>query len=192
VIRAHKLSKRFGDKRVLEGLELEVPNGGFVLVTGPNGSGKTTLLRLCAGLAAPTGGKLEVDAPRGSIGFLAHEPLVYRELTALENLDLYGRLYRIRERRERCGAMLERFGLWRSRNERAGTFSRGMLQRLAICRTFLHDPDLLLLDEPFDGLDTEGAKMLYLKLAEHGYTALVATHDPGSLAIRATARLALA
>jgi heme exporter protein A len=192
VIRAHKLSKRFGDKRVLEGLELEVPNGGFVLVTGPNGSGKTTLLRLCAGLAAPTAGELEVDAPRGSIGFLAHEPLVYRELTALENLDLYGRLYRIPERRERCGAMLERFGLWRSRNERVGTFSRGMLQRLAICRTFLHDPDLLLLDEPFDGLDTEGAKMLYLKLAEYGSTALVATHDPKSLAVRATARLALA
>jgi ABC-type multidrug transport system ATPase subunit len=192
VIQARELSKRFGDKRVLEGLELDVPKGGFVLVTGPNGSGKTTLLRLCAGLAAPTAGELEVDAPRGSIGFLAHEPLVYRELTALENLDLYGRLYRIPERRERCGAMLERFGLWRSRNERAGTFSRGMLQRLAICRTFLHDPDLLLLDEPFDGLDTEGAKMLSLLLAEHGSTALVATHDPRSLAIRATARLALA
>jgi len=192
VIRARKLSKRFGDKRVLDGLELEVPKGGFVLVTGPNGSGKTTLLRLCAGLAAPTSGELDVDAPRGAIGFLAHEPLVYRELTALENLDLYGRLYRIRERRERCGAMLERFGLWRSRNERAGTFSRGMLQRLAICRAFLHDPDLLLLDEPFDGLDAEGAKMLYLKLAERGSTVLVATHDPGSLASRATARFALA
>jgi len=192
VIRARKLSKRFGDKRVLEGLELDVPKGGFVLVTGPNGSGKTTLLRLCAGLAAPTAGELEIDAPRGAIGFLAHEPLVYRELTALENLDLYGRLYRIPERRERCGAMLERFGLWRSRDERAGTFSRGMLQRLAICRAFLHDPDLLLLDEPFDGLDTEGANMLYGKLAEHGCTALVATHDPKSLAIQATARVALA
>jgi ABC-type multidrug transport system ATPase subunit len=192
VIRARKLSKRFGDKRVLEGFELDVPKGGFVLVTGPNGSGKTTLLRLCAGLAAPTAGELEIDAPRGAIGFLAHEPLVYRELTALENLDLYGRLYRIPERRERCGAMLERFGLWRSRDERAGTFSRGMLQRLAICRAFLHDPDLLLLDEPFDGLDTEGAKMLNGKLAEHGCTALVATHDPKSLAIQATARVALA
>ena len=192
MIRAQKLSKRFGDKRVLDGLELEVPRGGFVLVTGPNGSGKTTLLRLCAGLAAPTSGELDVDAPRGAIGFLAHEPLVYRELTALENLDLYGRLYRIRERRERCGARLERFGLWRSRHERAGTLSRGMLQRLAICRTFLHDPDLLLLDEPFDGLDAEGAKMLSLKLAERGSTALVATHDPGSLASRATARFVLA
>ena len=192
MIRARELSKRFGDKRVLDGLELEVPHGGFVLVTGPNGSGKTTLLRLCAGLAAPTSGELDVEVPRGAIGFLAHEPLVYRELTALENLDLYGRLYRIPERRERCGAMLERWGLWRSRNDRAGTFSRGMLQRLALCRAFLHEPDLLLLDEPFDGLDAEGAKMLYLKLAEHGSTALVATHDPSSLATRATARIALA
>jgi ABC-type multidrug transport system ATPase subunit len=192
VIRARKLSKRFGNKRVLEGLELEVPQGGFVLVTGPNGSGKTTLLRLCAGLAAPTSGELDVDVERGRIGFLAHEPLVYRELTALENLDLYGRLYRIPERRERCGAMLERFGLWTARNERAGTFSRGMLQRLALCRTFLHEPDLLLLDEPFDGLDTDGVKRLYVKLAERGVTALVATHDPKALAERATARLALA
>jgi heme exporter protein A len=193
VIRARKLSKRFGDKRVLEGLDLEVPRGGFVLVTGPNGSGKTTLLRLCAGLSAPTGGELEVDVPRGAIGFLAHEPLVYRELTALENLDLYGRLYRLPERRERAGAMLERFGLWRVRNERAGTFSRGMLQRLALCRTFLHDPDLLLLDEPFDGLDVEGADLLQAELAERtGVTALVATHDPEALTGRATARLALA
>ena len=191
MIRARKLSKRFGEKRVLEALDLEVPRGGFVVVTGPNGSGKTTLLRLCAGLAAPTDGELEVDAPRGCVGFLAHEPLVYRELTALENLDLYGRLYRIAERRERCGAMLERFGLWGARNERTGTFSRGMLQRLALCRTFLHEPDLVLLDEPFDGLDADGEKRLHLKLAEHGSTVLVATHDPKSLAGRATARLAL-
>ena len=193
MIRAQSLSKRFGDKRVLHGLDLDVPRGGFMLVTGPNGSGKTTLLRLCAGLAAPTGGEIDVDAPREAIGFLGHEPLLYRELTALENLDLYGRLYRLPERRERSGAMLERFGLWRARNERAGTFSRGMLQRLALCRTFLHDPDLLLLDEPFDGLDAEGAELLQQELAERaGCTALVATHDPESLAERATGRLALA
>jgi heme exporter protein A len=193
VIRARELSKRFGDKRVLDGLDLDVPRGGFVLVTGRNGSGKTTLLRLCAGLAAPTGGEIAVDAPRGSIGFLGHEPLLYRELTALENLDLYGRLYRLPERRERSGAMLERFGLWRARNEQAGTFSRGMLQRLALCRTFLHDPDLLLLDEPFDGLDAEGADLLHQELVGRaGCTALVATHDPDALAQRATSRLSLA
>jgi len=193
VIRARKLAKRFGDKRVLEGLDLDVPRGAFVVVTGPNGSGKTTLLRLCAGLYAPTGGELEVDAPRGTIGFLGHEPLVYRELTAIENLDLYGRLYRLTERRERAGAMLERFGLWRVRNQRVATFSRGMTQRLALCRTFLHDPDLLLLDEPFEGLDDEGVELLHTELAERtAATALVATHDPDAFAMRATARLALA
>ena len=193
MIKARNLSKRFGDKRVLDGLDLDVPRGGFLLVTGPNGSGKTTLLRLCARLAAPTAGELDVDATRGQVGFLTHDPLVYRELTALENLDLYGRLYRLPERRERCGAMLERFGLWRVRNDRAGTFSRGMLQRLALCRTFLHDPDLLLLDEPFDGLDADGAQLLHQELVDRsGCTALVATHDPEPLAARATARLALA
>ena len=193
MISARGLSKRYGTKRVLDRLDLDVPRGGFTVVTGPNGSGKTTLLRLVAGLAAPSGGSLEVAADRAQIGYLAHEPLVYRELTALENLDLYGRLYRLPERRERAGAMLERFGLWRVRNERVGTFSRGMLQRLALCRTFLHDPDLLLLDEPFDGLDVEGADLLQAELAERtGVTALVATHDPEALASRATARLAIA
>mgnify|MGYP006315816939 CR=1 FL=1 len=194
MIRARKLSKRFGDKRVLDRLDLEVPSGGFVLVTGPNGSGKTTLLRLCAGLYAPTDGELEVDATRGSIGFLAHEPLVYRELTALENLDLYGRLYRVPERRERCGAMLERFGLWDARNERVAAYSRGMTQRLALCRTFLHDPELLVLDEPYAGLDDEGAAVLDAQLGElAGSRALVvSTHDPARLSALATQRLALA
>jgi len=177
----------------LAGADLDVEAGEIVLLSGANGAGETTLLRLCAGLYAPTAGELEVEVERGAIGFLAHEPLVYRELTALENLDLYGRLYRLSERRERAGAMLERFGLWRARNERAGTFSRGMLQRLALCRTFLHDPDLLLLDEPFDGLDAEGAHLLHSELAERAsVTALVATHDPEALAARSTARLALA
>jgi ABC-type multidrug transport system ATPase subunit len=88
--------------------------------------------------------------------------------------------------------MLERFGLWDARNELAGNFSRGMLQRLALCRTFLHEPDLLLLDEPFDGLDADAQKRLHLKLAQHGTTVLVATHDPKPLSARATARLALA
>jgi heme exporter protein A len=194
VIRARNLSKRYGDKRVFEGVDLDVPAGGFVLVTGPNGAGKTTLLRLCAGLAAPTRGQLDVEADRARIGFLAHEPLVYRELTALENLDLYGRLYRVPERRERIGMLLERFGLWEVRRDRAGSFSRGMLQRLALCRAFLHDPTLLLLDEPFSALDTEGADLLAGELASLAdrRTFLVATHEPERVDRLATGRLALA
>ena len=139
MIRARELGKRYGEKRVLRGIDLDLPRGGVLLVTGPNGSGKTTLLRLCAGLALPTEGELEVAVDRGRLGFLAHEPLVYRELTALENLDLYGRLYRVPERRERIGMLLERFGLWDVRHERVAAYSRGMTQRLALCRALLHE-----------------------------------------------------
>jgi heme exporter protein A len=184
VIRARGLERRYGAKRVLRGLDLDVERGAFVVVTGANGSGKTTLLRLVAGLAAPTAGDVVVDVERAALGFLGHEPLVYRELTALENLALYARLYRVPEARERVGMLLERFGLWDVRNERAGTYSRGMLQRLALCRTLLHDPTLLLLDEPFSGLDADGAELLERELLERrGHaTFLVATHDAARLA----------
>ena len=179
MIRARALEKRYGDKRVLRGLDFDLGNDGFLLVTGPNGSGKTTLLRLCAGLAAPTAGELDVAVDRGLLGYVAHEPLVYRELTALENLDLYGRLYHVRERRERIGMLLERFGLWEARHERVGDFSRGMQQRLALCRTLLHDPSLLLLDEPHAALDAEGAHLVDGLLLEYAgaRTVLLATHD---------------
>jgi heme exporter protein A len=194
VIRARALGKRFGDKRVLNGLTFELPRGGFLVVTGPNGSGKTTLLRLCAGLAAPTAGELEVGIERGRVGYLAHESLLYRELTALENLDLYGRLYRVRERRERIGMLLERFGLWEARRDRADSYSRGMLQRLALCRALLHEPELLVLDEPYSGLDDDGTALLDRELDERrsAATFLVATHDPTLVERFASARLALA
>jgi heme exporter protein A len=194
VIRARGLERRFGNRKPLLGLDLDVERGGFVLVTGPNGSGKTTLLRLVAGLIVPTRGTLEVSVDRSRIGLLSHEPLVYRELTPLENLTLFGRLYRVHERGERIGMLLERFGLWDARHEPAGTFSRGMLQRLALCRTLLHEPDLLLLDEPFNALDADGGALLERELGElvGTRTFVVSTHDPDRLAPLAGARLALA
>jgi len=194
MIRARGLAKRFGTKRIFDALDLDVPRGGFVVVTGPNGSGKTTLLRLVAGLLAPSAGELRVDTDRARLGYLGHEPLVYRELTAVENLELYGRLYRVPERRERIGMLLERFDLWEARNERAGSYSRGMLQRLALCRTFLHEPELLVLDEPFNALDADGAALLDRELAARrgGSTFLVATHDPERLAPLASGGLAFA
>ena len=194
MIRARKLGKRFGDKRVLRGVDLDVARGDFAVVTGPNGSGKTTLLRLCAGLALPSEGELTVDAPRGRVGYLAHEPLVYRELTALENLELYGRLYHVPERRERIGMLLERFGIWDVRHDRVSSYSRGMTQRLALCRVLLHDPDLLVLDEPHTALDAAGAELLDAQLAElrGERTLLVSTHDPGRVDALATQQLALA
>jgi heme exporter protein A len=194
MIRARGLQKRYGDKRVLRGVEFDVERDGFLLVTGPNGSGKTTLLRLCAGLAAPTAGELDVAIDRGRIGYLAHEPLVYGELTALENLDLYGRLYRVPERRERIGMLLERFGLWEARHDRVSAYSRGMLQRLALSRALLHEPDLLVLDEPYSALDDEGTALLDRELEERRNRAafVVATHDPVRVERFASAHLTLA
>jgi ABC-type multidrug transport system ATPase subunit len=194
VIRAQGLEKRYGRKRVLHGVDLAVARDELLLVTGPNGSGKTTLLRLCAGLALPSRGTLEFDVDRSQLGYLGHESLLYRELSALENLDLYGRLYRVPERRERIGMLLERFGLWEVRAERVGAYSRGMTQRLALCRVLLHDPALVVLDEPYTALDEEGAELLDRELAAlvEGRALLVSTHDPARVEPLATGRLALA
>ncbi len=193
MIRARGLEKRYGRRRVLGGVDLDLSRDEFLVVTGANGSGKTTLLRLLTGLAAPTRGTLEVNVGRGGIGLLAHEPLVYRELTGMENLDLFGRLYRVPERRERIGMLLERYGLWDVRSERVVSYSRGMAQRLALCRTLLHEPELLVLDEPYAFLDEEGAGLLDRELSElaGGHTLVVATHDPARLEPFATTSLAL-
>ena len=191
MITAHGLAKRFGDKRVFAGVDVALPDGGFLLVTGPNGSGKTTLLRVLARLAAPTAGELELPERR-EIGYLGHEPLVYRELTPLENLNLFGRLYRVPERGERVGMLLERFGLWEVRHDRVSSFSRGMQQRLGLCRVLLHSPSLLLLDEPTNALDSEGLELLDGVFAETGRTWVVATHDPARVEHLATERLAFA
>lgn len=193
MIRVERVEKRYGGRRVLAGVSFELQRGEAMAVTGPNGSGKTTLLRLVAGLAAPTGGVVELDVDRGRVGYLGHEPLLYRELTAVENLELYGRLYRIPERRERVGMLLERYGLWGSRNDRVSAYSRGMVQRLALCRVLLHAPDVLVLDEPHTALDAAGAELLDRELdALRGSTTMVvATHDPERLAPIATSSLAL-
>ena len=194
MIAARGLGRRFGSKRVLRDLDLEVGAGELLLVTGPNGSGKSTLLALIAGLLAPTEGQIEVDLPRGRLGYLAHEALVYKELTALENLDLYGRLYHVPERRETIGALLERFGLWEARHQRVGSFSRGMQQRLALCRVLLHGPELLLLDEPYSGLDASARSLVDDVLAEAAgsRTLVVASHEPEHIRPLATQALALA
>jgi heme exporter protein A len=190
VIDATRLEKRYGDHRVLRAVDVQLPDDGFLLVTGRNGSGKTTLLRVLAGLTSADAGTIRLPR-RETIGYLGHEPLVYRQLTPLENLSLFARLYRLPESRERVGMLLERFGLWDVRHERVSTFSRGMQQRLGLARTLLHDPALLVLDEPYNALDAEGAALLDATLAEPK-TFVVATHASERLEPHATQRLVLA
>jgi ABC-type multidrug transport system ATPase subunit len=148
---------------------------------------------MLAGLDAPTAGELELPE-RSAIGYLGHEPLVYRELTPLENLALFARLYRVPDRDERIRGLLERFDLWKVRSERVSTFSRGMRQRLGLCRVLLHEPGLVILDEPFNALDAAGSALLDSTLDDLAARAavIVATHDPERVERLATHRLAFA
>ena len=143
--------------------------------------------------AAPSGGELHVEVDRAGLGYLGHEALLYRDLTAQENLELYGRLYRVRARDERIASLLDRYGLSAVRSARTGSFSRGMVQRLALCRVLLHSPELVILDEPFTALDTEGSALLDRELEELARTSTVVmtTHDPARVEHLASNRLAL-
>ncbi len=191
MIEAANLSKRFGDKHVLRKLSFRLDAGGFLLVTGRNGSGKSTLLRMCAGLSSPTHGTLRIDVDRGDLGYLGHDPLLYRDLTARENLELFARLYRVPARDARIRDLLERFGMWEERDNRVATYSRGMTQRVALCRVLLHDPRLLVLDEPYTALDAAGSELLDAELAARrgDHTFLVSTHDPARIEHLASSRL---
>jgi heme exporter protein A len=191
IIEAEKLVKAYGLLPVLRGLTLDVPRGQFLALLGANGSGKSTLIRLLTGLARPTSGTLriggwtlpdEAAAVRGQIGLVSHRLLLYENLTAQENLRFFGRLYNLSGRvlDERIAAVLEQVGLYRRRNDLARYYSRGMSQRLSIARALLHDPDVLLLDEPHTGLDAASSQTLDNILSharQQGRTIVMATHQ---------------
>lgn len=204
-IHARALCKSFGLQRILRRLDLDVEAGECLALLGANGAGKTTLLRLLAGITRPSSGDLEIfgvscspDRPPSElsarIGFVGHEPLVYRDLTPRQNLDFFARLYAVEDRETRVTQALERFALerWQSRDVRA--LSRGTLQRLALARATLHDPQLLFLDEAFTGLDAVGQERLREELraaAARGCSIVLVSHDLGEVADLATRAVVL-
>ena len=189
-LRLAGLRRDYGERTALDGVGLELARGETLLVLGPNGAGKTTLLRILATLLRPSGGEVralgcalpdEAWKLRGRIGFLGHEPLLYRELSGRENLRFHARLHGLRgaAAEERIGALLTATGMERRGAERVAELSAGMRQRLAICRCVLHEPELLLLDEPDSNLDAEGRELARALIGPApGRTRVVVSHDP--------------
>ncbi|MCL5110471.1 MAG: heme ABC exporter ATP-binding protein CcmA [Chloroflexi bacterium] len=164
------VSKTFGHFRALRGIDLSVERGEFVVLFGPNGAGKTTFLRILAGLSKPTAGRVILDGSdlaadpgevRRKIGVISHQTFVYDDLTAEENLRFFGQMFDVPRLGQRVAEVLAQVGLSRRAHDRARTFSRGMQQRLSIARAVLHNPPILLLDEPDTGLDERAAEMLH-------------------------------
>ena len=183
------LTRRYGTARALNRLDLTIPWDQRLAILGPNGAGKTTFLRIVATLVRPTSGRITVGglelpgqaaAVRRHIGMVSHQTFLYDELTARENLLFYGRLHRVPNPRDRADLLLERVGLADRADDRVRTFSRGLQQRLALARAVVHDPSILLLDEPDTGLDVAGLDLLSrLAVDESGRrrTVLLTTHD---------------
>jgi len=202
LIHAAGLIKRFGFRTVLRGLHLSVPHGQSLALMGANGAGKSTLMRLMVGLGRPDGGTLTVggwDIPREAahirahLGVVTHKPLLYDGLTARENLLFFGRLYGLTGATldSRADELLAQVGLKKRGFDLVRGFSRGMLQRLSIARALIHHPDILLLDEPFTGLDLAGVDVLMAVIDSaraDGKTIVLTTHDPAH-ALRLTDRV---
>ncbi len=188
-IQVRKVIKSFGHHVALRGVDLTVAEGEFLTLFGPNGAGKTTLLRIVASLTRPTSGSVRLRGQdldkaatslRRSLGLISHNPLLYGDLTAEENLRFFARMYDVPQAPARIDAVLDQVGLLARRRDAVRGFSRGMVQRLAIARAILHDPAIMLLDEPYTGLDLQAADMLRAvlqDLAAAGRTVILTTHN---------------
>ncbi len=188
MIEAQGLAKYFGRFTALRSLTVTIGRGEFISLFGRNGAGKTTFLRIVAGLSRPSSGSLRILSPqpqssvaaRGLMGYLSHNTALYLDLTAMENLRFYAELHGLPHQESDLERRIDEVGLAGRGHEPVRNYSRGMQQRLAIARAFLHDPQILLLDEPFTGLDQAGTEFLKAYLARarrEGRTCVMATHD---------------
>jgi heme exporter protein A len=206
-VRGRAITKRFGSVVALAGLDVDLHGGHSVAILGPNGAGKSTFLKVLAGLVRPTSGSLEVSsrtdgksrrasraAARALVGFAGHATMLYPELTARENLIFHGRLQGLSDPHARADALLDAEGLASVASRRAGTFSRGIAQRLSIARALVQDPPLVLLDEPFAGLDRRAGDRLSQRLSRmrsEGRALVLVTHDVARAAANADTALVL-
>ena len=190
-IEALDVAKSFGQITALRGVDMRVDRGSCLMIFGPNGAGKSTLLGILATLIRPSEGWVRVEGldvheeaekVRSRIGLISHQTMTYDDLTASENLLFYGKMFGVKDLKGRVDSALEQVGLAERRNDRTGGFSRGMKQRLSIARSMMHDPSVLLLDEPFTGLDPSARKMmsqLLQNLKGEGRTVVMTTHEIG-------------
>lgn len=187
-IRVDHLTKQFGTRKAVDDVTFALPRGAFLSVFGPNGAGKTTLLRMLATLARPSAGSMEIDGldvrekpdeVRERVGLISHNSMLYPDLTAEENLVLYAQLYGVRDPEKRARELLSAVGLKSRRLDRVGTFSRGMTQRVAIARALVNDPSVVLLDEPYSGLDPHAVEIFDELIASQraGRTFVMVSHD---------------
>jgi heme exporter protein A len=201
-VQAQDIRKQFGNFTALNGITIDIRRGEFLALFGRNGAGKTTFLKIAATLMRASHGKLQIegfdidDQPervRSKIGFLSHNTYVYRDLSPVENLRLFARLYGVSDAEQRISALLDRVGLRRRSTDPVRSFSRGLQQRIGIARVLLHSPSLILLDEPYTGLDANAVQMLDEVLDDavrQGNTVILTTHDIEQ-GLRAASRAAI-
>jgi ABC-2 type transport system ATP-binding protein len=189
IIETHSLTRKFGDRLAVDNLNLIAEEGKILGFLGPNGAGKTTTMRLLAGLISPTSGHAIIDGIRPDkepervheiIGILTETPGFYNNLSALRNLEYFAGFYNLSDASAQIEKYLKLMGLWERRQDKVGTFSKGMKQRLALTRTLIHNPKILFLDEPTSGLDPEVSqevRELIKNLSREGYTIILSTHN---------------
>ena len=191
ILVAKDITKSFGRFRVLNGINLTIKRGDRYILFGSNGAGKTTLVKILSTILPADSGELTLFGKKierrskdikAMIGFMSHEPYLYNELSARENLNFYASLYSVKDKKERVESLLKEVGLYHRSHDKIGSFSRGMKQRLSLARAILHAPDIIFLDEPYAGLDIRAQEILndlIIRLNQKGKTFFFITHDIG-------------